>query len=359
MAVLFFIFTTGSSIINIPGPLIGFAKNGAWISLIISMFMGILLLAVILFLFRRFSDYSLVEYGNMLVGRVITAVFTLLMISFMFHMATGIVLDIGLFMTSSMMRQTPIFIFNAFIFFVVAVTVRSGLEAIARMFAILVSAVIFFVVMVLILSIQNDELRFLKPVLPDGMKPVLLGSYFTFGFPYVEIVLFAFLLHLTRKEQRQKLSGRLYLALCVNGFSLIVTTLVTIMTFGPIAGERKYSLFEVARTIDIMEIFQRIEVAIGISLIVASFMKATITLYVLNLAATHMLRLEDSKVLIFPIVSICLLLSLLGIANGGAKWGEIVGMIHPLWGTCVLAVPLLILAVVALIRGRSMQEGRS
>ena len=32
-------------------------------------------------------------------------------ISFQFHMTSGIVLDIGLFMTSSMMRQTPLYLF--------------------------------------------------------------------------------------------------------------------------------------------------------------------------------------------------------------------------------------------------------
>lgn len=53
MGVLFFVFMTGSSIINIPGALIGKANNGAWLSLLLSGGIGFLILACILFLHRR------------------------------------------------------------------------------------------------------------------------------------------------------------------------------------------------------------------------------------------------------------------------------------------------------------------
>ena len=60
MSVLFFSFMTGSSIVNIPGPLIGYAKNGAWISLLLSITAGVLFLSCILFFVSKISRlYSL------------------------------------------------------------------------------------------------------------------------------------------------------------------------------------------------------------------------------------------------------------------------------------------------------------
>lgn len=47
--VCFFTYMTGSSIINIPSPLIGKAESGAWLSLLISGGLGIALLVCMLF----------------------------------------------------------------------------------------------------------------------------------------------------------------------------------------------------------------------------------------------------------------------------------------------------------------------
>ena len=68
MGVLFFTFMTGSSIINIPAPLIGKAQNGALLSLLISGAMGMVLLGCILYLHARFPDLSFVEYSRKLIG---------------------------------------------------------------------------------------------------------------------------------------------------------------------------------------------------------------------------------------------------------------------------------------------------
>ncbi len=133
MSVIFFSFMTGSSIVNIPGPLIGYAKNGAWISLLLSLSAGILFLSCILYLYRKFPDLTFIEYSRTLVGNWVTILLAIPFISFQFHMTSGIVLDIGLFMTSSMMRQTPLYLFVLSVFIVIALTVRSGIETIARM----------------------------------------------------------------------------------------------------------------------------------------------------------------------------------------------------------------------------------
>ncbi|WP_254780987.1 GerAB/ArcD/ProY family transporter [Alteribacillus bidgolensis] len=97
---------------------------------------------------------------------------------------------------------------------------------------------------------------------------------------------------------------------------MIAVTLSTIMVFGPIAGERAYSMFEVARTIELYEIIQRMESLIGYALIVASYMKAVISLYVLNITITHLFRSQDTNILIFPLALVCFLYSTLQISLG-------------------------------------------
>ncbi|QGR00158.1 spore gernimation protein [Paenibacillus psychroresistens] len=350
MSALFLCFTTGSSVINIPGPLIGFSKNGAWLALLMSLSMGMIFLSLILFLYRRFPNKSMIEYSNEMLGKWITIILAIPFISFLLHIVTGIVLDIGLFMTNSMMRETPLYVFNLLIFLLAATSVRLGIEVMARMFVLLILAVLAFIFFILGLASLNYHPEFLMPVMPYGFKPIVLGAYFSYGFPYLEIVVFAMLLPLVRKESNNKLHRGMYLSLLFNGFCLMAVTVCSIMLFGPIAGEQRYIIFQLARTIEILEIFQRIESLIGISLIVGSYMKATIALYVLNVTIRHLFKIKDKKLMIFPLSLCCFLLSLLVMNGGEAQWIHLIAVVAPLWGTFAFVVPLIVLTIAALFR---------
>lgn len=293
---------------------------------------------------------TFIEYSKAMVGNWITVLLAIPFISFQFHMASGIVLDIGLFMTTSMMRQTPLNLFILLVFIVVALTVRSGIEAMARMFFVPIVSVLLSIIAILVLSFTNYHVEFLKPILPNGIKPVILGTYFSYGFPYVEIVLMAMLLPYVRKEKLSNLSKGMHIALLVNGFFLIAVTLSTIMVFGPMAGERLYSMFEVARTVDLLEVIQRIESLVGISLIMASFMKASLTLFILNLTFTKLFNLKDDRILVFPLALTCFLFSMMQIEKGQASWVASVTAIHPLWATIAYLLPLLVAIAAAALR---------
>lgn len=352
MSILFYIFMTGSSIINIPGPIILSAKNGAWISLLIACVGGAIVLAAVTHLYDRYPGKCLIETGRTLVGPWLTALLAVMLIGFMFHVSAGIVLDIGLFLNSSMMRQTEIHIMLAMMFACIAITVRCGIETITRMFVLLIGVVVFSVFLILLLSIENYNPSFLLPILPDGLKPVWLGAWSSFGFPFEEIVIFAMLLPYIRQEDHKQARRGLFTALFANAFSLIAATLSTLMTFGPMAGERKYSLFEVARLIDLGEALQRIEVTIGISLIVASYMKATIAVYVLSRTIARLFHIPDERLVASPVALISYLLSLLALRPQEAGWVEFVQFVHPLWGMFALLVPLFVIYAVSLVRGR-------
>ncbi|WP_248928239.1 GerAB/ArcD/ProY family transporter [Paenibacillus hamazuiensis] len=350
MSVLFFAYMTGSSIVNIPAPLIGYAKNGAWISLLLSLSVGTLLLFCVLYLFRKFPDLTFIEYSNALVGKWVTLLLAVPFLSFQFHMTSGIVLDIGLFLNSSMMRQTPLSIFVFCVFVAAALTVRSGIETLARMILVPLIGVLCFVILIMLLSGNTYRYDHLLPIMPDGIKPVILGAYFSYGFPYVELVLMAMLFPYVRREGRPHLARGMFLALYMNAFFLIAVTLCTILVFGPLAGERKYSMFEVARIIDLLEVIQRIESLMGISLILTSFFKAAITLFILNLTFTRLFALKDDRILVFPLTLICFIFSLKQIDKGAAHWMYSVAVIHPLWATWAYLLPLAIVAAAAVLK---------
>ncbi|MCA0755964.1 spore germination protein [Paenibacillus sp. N4] len=359
MSTLFFIFMTGSAIINIPGPLVGFAKNGAWVSLLISGAFGFLVLACILYLHDKFPGSTYIDYTKKMLGSWVTALLSVPFILFVCHMASGIVLDMGLFLTTSMMRKTPVFVFNAFTFTLIAFTVRAGIEVMVRMFTNLILIMLFFVFIVLLLSIPNYHPDYIFPIMPDGIKPVMQGAYFSFGFPYAEAFLFTMLLPFVKKnpdKKNNRLNGYMYLALVLNILILILSVVCVIFVSGPIASDIKYSLYMVARMIDFQDIIQRIESVIGMTLIAGSYMKATIALFVLNLVLTRLFRLQDDRLLIFPLALMCLFLSVV-LYDSEVQWYDIVSNTWPLWNGIAGILPLFLLTLITAFKGGGKKTG--
>ncbi|RRJ67101.1 spore gernimation protein [Paenibacillus oralis] len=348
LIVLFFVYLTGSVIVNLPGPLIGFAQNGVWISLLLSGAAAMIQLLLVLYLDKEYPGKSFIEYSQAVLGKWPTVVIVIPFISLMFEMSTDIVFEVGKYVNSSLMRQTPQYIFDIFIFTTVAVTVRAGIEVMSRMFTILIFVVMLFIILTMLLSFPNYHSEFLLPILPDGIKPVLHGAYVSFGFTHAEAVLLALLFPFVRRPAGG-LHKKLIIAFAISIITLIAVTISTILVFGPLAGERKYSMVEVARMIDIQPIIQRVEFIVGIALIVSSYMKACITLFILNQLIVRVCKLKDEKVLILPLAFINMLCAFI-LHRSETRLFEHITVILPLWKFSGFTIPLLIVVAIHLLK---------
>ncbi|NBD22731.1 GerAB/ArcD/ProY family transporter [Paenibacillus glycinis] len=349
-ALLMFVFLTSSSIINIPSPMIQFAGNAAWISILVTAGLGMLTILPVILLAKRHPGQNFIQYSRGAVGTPVTVVFGLMLLFYQIHMGAAIVLDIALFLNSSMMRNTSACWFVVLSFLVAALSVRTGMDKMAGLFPLLMSTVMLFAVLITLLSVNNYAFGNLLPVFPDGLKPMLHGMYFSYGFPYCELVLFSMILCYVPNFAK-KFEFKALMAVLVNAISLAGTTVVTILVFGPIAGDRKYSLFEVARSVNLIDVFSRLEALIGYSLILASFMKTTIVLFTAHQTCIHLLKLKKDRMLIFPLAAFMASVSFAALTRGEAKWTYEVTAIHPMWGFACAVLPFMIVFAVDLMRG--------
>ncbi|MWC31032.1 GerAB/ArcD/ProY family transporter [Paenibacillus sp. MMS18-CY102] len=349
MGFLFFIYITGSAMIVIPGPLVGMAMNAAWLSILISMALGLVLLMMMLYLINRYPGISFIDICRQTIGNWLTYVAAGLMLTMAFHMAAGIMIDVAGFMTSMMLPETPVYIFTGMMFILTALLLRSGIESMARMFVILTFVVIAFWLVVIVLLIPNYHLDFLEPIFPEGFKPMILGSYLTAGFPYGEIVLFMAILPYVRAGSATKLKPMLIGMMILNGVILAMSTVCTIMTLGPLSAEKRYPLFVLAQIIEIGDIIERMEAIVGMSMIAGSLMKATITMYAILTILSDLFKLNNRRILVNPLCLITQLMALT-LPAGMLEWEELVIVVHPLWVGAVYVLPLLVIASAAFLR---------
>ncbi|MDQ6421630.1 endospore germination permease [Paenibacillus sp. LHD-117] len=356
MSMLFLAFLTGSSIVNIPAPLTGAARNGAWISVLLAAAMGGLLLFGVLYLHRKFPGMTFIQYGRQTLGKWPMAMISIPFLLTTFSMFSSILVDIGGFFSSTMMVDTPSFIVQTLFIVLSALTARAGIEVMARMFVVLIVLMYGAVIVVLVLVAPHYHPEYLLPVIPEGIKPVLHGAYIIYGFPFTEITLISMLLPFIRKEDAGTTGKYMLYAIVICSVVLVAAVICSIMAFGPLSGIFKFSVFRLARMIQIGEILERVESMIGFSLIAGSYMKATIVLFILKTALTQLFNLQDDRILTYPAALFGLLLSITSYKNE-VGFLETSLIVWPLLSNIMFTVPLILIMVVASFRRQKPKGG--
>jgi spore germination protein KB len=318
MAALLFVYTTGSTILYIPNPLLAAAGGGAWLSWFLSGLFGLLLLSCMLFLARQFPGQSLVDYSTQTIGYGLTVVLLLPYLVFALLLSSYIYFSVGFFFTTTMMKETPMYVFNGFIALVSAMTVRAGIEVMARMFTLLLLVLAGSIILVLLLGIPNYHPEYLLPVMPDGFKPQLHGVYLVSGFLYGDFVVFAMLFSYIRVQNNRIRLKPIFIAYLCNWSVLLLVTLCTLMALGPMTNEFRYPIYIVARLISIQEIVERGESVIGISLLAGSYMKSALALYALNFTVVKLIKARDQLLPVAPLALLGFLLSLVTVRQEAA-----------------------------------------
>ncbi|WP_062050095.1 GerAB/ArcD/ProY family transporter [Bacillus sp. JCM 19034] len=188
MSFIFLCYMIGSALVNIPSPLIGNAGNAAWISLILASVISLGLLYVIFYLNKVYKGKTFVEYSREIYGKWLSHIFHILLFFLLLIMISNIILDVGMFLHNTVMRETPLYIFQVFILFVAALTVFCGFEVIGRMFTMLLLFVLLVLGLFLVTIIPAIEPEYVLPLIPEGWGAVFQGVYFVYGFPYSEVI---------------------------------------------------------------------------------------------------------------------------------------------------------------------------
>jgi spore germination protein KB len=190
------------------------------------------------------------------------------------------------------MPETPMFVPMLCLGAVSMVGARLGVEVIGRTMAYFIPLVFFIPIVVMILGIPQLHINYLKPVLGNGLSPVMTDSFSAFSFPFAETILFVGIFSSLKKEKsplKVYLWGNL-----ISAAFIITVTIRNIAMLGSMLGSFYFPTYEAVSRIRVGDYIERIEVTVAIVFILGAIVKSSICMTVACKGIAKLFNLKDT-----------------------------------------------------------------
>lgn len=287
---LLIIFVFGSTlIIGISGD----AKNDAWIAGIVSIMMFIPMLLIFSRILTLFQGKDLFDILNITLGKVLGKMISILYIWYAFHLGALALRNFGEFINTVAMPETPMLVPIICLGLVCIIAVRLGIEVLGRITTYFLPILFFILIMVQILGISQFHFNYLKPILGNGLSPVLKGGFTAFSFPFAETVLF---IGVFSSLKTQKSPTKVYLyGILISAATIIFITIRNISVLGNMLSSFYFPSYGAVSRTKIGDFLQRIEVTVSFVFIFSVFIKSSICLLVACKGIGKLFNLKDYR----------------------------------------------------------------
>ncbi|WP_301169973.1 GerAB/ArcD/ProY family transporter [Brevibacillus nitrificans] len=327
LTIMTILYILGSAILIMPGPLATVAKRDAWIAAILAMMIGLLGIKLIHALGRRFPKLTLMAYTELLLGKWLGKVVILVFIlAFPYLIACLTLYNIGDFLTTQMMPETPIEAIYVVIMIVVVAGARLGLETMARSSEIFFPWVLLLFGILVLFVVPNAKLDNILPVLEDGVKPVIRAALPFAGFPFMEGVITLMIYPMINRGENNGKS--LIIGMLIGGFALIATTALCILVLGADQTARlTFPSYGLAKKISVGQFLERIEAVLAVIWMTTIVFRLTFLFYVSAVGIAHVFGLREYRFLLMPLAICNIVFALILVPNSAASYEVI-----PVWG---------------------------
>ncbi len=344
--ILVALYGIGDAILYVPSLTATAAKQDAWISAFMGWGEGFLLTYLYVSLSMRYPNKSIFQYSGEILGKWIGKAVAVLFITYFFIDASLMLMEIGDFVTTQIMQETPIEIILVLFLVIIVMGVRSGPEAFSRVGELLFPyfLLLFFVLIAFIspqIKIEN-----VKPVVAHGIAPVIGGNFRYVGY-LLETVILIVIFPLV-KQPASAAKAYIWGILFAN-FCLTLITSVAILVLGAdITVLLAYPSYTLAQKISIGNFLERIEVMMAVIWFITLFVKITICYYATSCGIAYTMGLRDYRQLTLPLGMIMVVVALATMPNRPYFDTFVSEIWMPYSLTYGLFLPVLLLSVGAL-----------
>ncbi|MBQ4900123.1 GerAB/ArcD/ProY family transporter [Paenibacillus sp. Marseille-P2973] len=354
---LMVLFQMGTALVVNVGILAG---RDAWLAILVGMAAGSLLFAVYANLNKLFPDMQPTSYCKVLLGKRLGTAVGIAYVVFFLHKASRDLMDGGLLVLASALKETPLMIINLLMILTVAYALHKGVEVLARtafIFLIVVMVIGAFIVLVVFFSdIMN--LNRLRPILGGGVRDVFVSVYRqNYQFPFAEVICFVTVMPSLSNKKGGVKAG--YLAILLSGLILSGAIASTIAVLGVDITERSvFPLLTMIGKASIADFIQRTDILVVMILIIGVFFKISLFYYAAVIGMSDIFKIPYRK-LLYPVAVVILLFSLMisrSFSDHLTKGGEVLYRVDPVF---FVVIPLILFLAGFVYKFRLKRQGRS
>ncbi len=276
------------------------AKQDAWISILVAMAAGLILMSVYIKLQKNFPGKNLAEIITTLLGKVLGAPLIILYGFYFMHIATFNYREFGDLINITFLPNSPVIVILIIFLLTVFYILFLGLDVFSRLGEILCPFILFFIIGTYILiSISGQvDLNEIKPILGYGIEPVLQGAYpQVINFPFGEMIVF--LMYWRYTKTPESLGKTSMLAILFSGILLTISLIIMISVLGvELASSVTIPFLEVIKLINIADVITNLDAVGIIIMFIGGFFKMTIFFYGGILAFSTLFKGIKERILI-------------------------------------------------------------
>ncbi|MBD3920863.1 GerAB/ArcD/ProY family transporter [Paenibacillus sp. PR3] len=287
------LFLIGSSSLFLLG---GNADRDAWISVIIGMLAGLLLLSCVTLQIQKLEpDRNLIEIFKLYFGRIIGFMFGFIYIIYYCYKCIRNVRELADLSIMYLLPDTPLSMIILMICLIGGYAVIGGPGVFFRMVEVLlpILVMIYVVLFILLLSAGLIDLGRLLPILEKGFKPVWDAAMpEIISFPFGEMVLFLMFWRYTAEDgdgtvMRMTIKGYIFA-----GAFITIMNIITIGSLGQFAGWSVVPLLQATTFVQLGNILERIDPLVSLLLFSAVYVKLTAYYLGASIAFAYLFRVK-------------------------------------------------------------------
>lgn len=287
------------------------AKNDIWIALIIGLAATFLIVLVYTRILKRFPNKNLFDILLAVFGKIIGRFICGIYVFYTFYLAALVLVNFTMFISVIGLEFTPVEILSFCVTVLVIIGVKMGVEVLGRWSEFFIRILYPILLIIIPFMLAMAEVNNLKPILADGMKPVLDGALSVVTFPFAEIVIFTMIFGTQNVIRHHNMKKVFLLGLLLGGTLIIITDIAAFVTLGGFAYTSSYfPIYSAVSRINVHDILERVEIVIAVSFLLGGFIKISACVLACSNGLAAIMNLKDYRLLVTPLGLLIMITSL-------------------------------------------------
>ncbi|WP_054873814.1 GerAB/ArcD/ProY family transporter [Oxobacter pfennigii] len=290
------IFLSGTSSASLFGITAG---KDVWMAVVLSVLAALITGIGFAKIHFDYPDKNLFDVLEICFGKIGGKIIGLLFTAYFFQTGIDVLSNITFFIQTVTLPETPRLATIFFIMLLCLWVAKEGTEVLGRWTEFFIPLYITAIFIAVILLIPKMELKNIQPMLYDGIKPVLRGAFYTFSFPFGEIVIFSAIFS---SFQSKKFSFKVYIvSLLLGGIMVLIVSLTDLLVLGvDVASELYYPSYSVVSKIDVGNFLQRMEIIAALVMMLGGFVKVSVYLIAISKGLSKVFGYKSYRFLTTP-----------------------------------------------------------